>query len=139
MFISAINLLILQNIQRCIKVITSAFIKLNPYWQIFGKFLRPFYWKTHPSKNQEYLFSFFKPGRELDHLLENSSNRRSENSGASQRPFYWKNHPDQMLHIKSGSNKKWMSFPVKRSVWRPGKRKFQKNFWMSFPWFAYKG
>ena len=33
---------------------------LNPYWQISGKFLRPFYWKTHPSKNYEYLFSFFK-------------------------------------------------------------------------------
>ena len=32
---------------------------LNPYWQISGKFLRPFYWKTHPSKNHEYLFSFF--------------------------------------------------------------------------------
>ena len=32
----------------------------------------------------------------------------------------------------------WMSFPVKRPVWRPGKWKFQKNFWMSFPWFANK-
>ena len=31
---------------------------LNPYWQISGTFLRPFYWKTHPSKNHEYLFSF---------------------------------------------------------------------------------
>ena len=31
----------------------------SPYWQICGKFLRPFYWKTHPSKNHEYLFSFF--------------------------------------------------------------------------------
>ena len=30
----------------------------NPYWQISGTFLRPFYWKTHPSKNPEYLFSF---------------------------------------------------------------------------------
>ena len=25
----------------------------NPYWQISGTFLRPFYWKTHPSKNHE--------------------------------------------------------------------------------------
>ena len=33
----------------------------------------------------------------------------------------------------------WMSFPVKQSVWRPGKWKFQKTFWMSFPWFANKG
>ena len=32
-----------------------------------------------------------------------------------------------------------MSFPVKRSVWRPGKWKLQKNFWISFPWFANKG
>ena len=31
---------------------------------IFGEFLRSFYWKTHPSKNHEYIFSFFKkPGR----------------------------------------------------------------------------
>ena len=21
---------------------------INPYWQISGTFLRPFYWKTHP-------------------------------------------------------------------------------------------
>ena len=33
-------------------------IWVNPYWQISGSFLRPFYWKTHPSKNHEYLFSF---------------------------------------------------------------------------------
>ena len=35
-------------------------ILVNPYWQISGTFLRPFYWKIHPSKNHEYLFSFFK-------------------------------------------------------------------------------
>ena len=34
------------------------FGELNPYWQISGTFLRPFYWKTHPSKNPGYLFSF---------------------------------------------------------------------------------
>ena len=33
---------------------------LNPDLQISGKFVRPFYWETHPSKNHEYLFSFFK-------------------------------------------------------------------------------
>ena len=33
---------------------------INPYLQISGTFLRPFYWKTHPSKNPEYLFSFLK-------------------------------------------------------------------------------
>ena len=55
--------------------------------------------------------------------------------------FYWKTHPDQMLHIKYGSIQKfeWMSFPVKRPMWRPGKWKFGKNFWMSCPWFANKG
>ena len=35
--------------------------------------------------------------------------------------------------------KNWMTFPVKRPAWRPRKWKFQKNFWMSFPWFANKG
>ena len=39
----------------------NSVLVLNLYWQISGKFLRPFYWKTHPSKNHEYLFSFFKP------------------------------------------------------------------------------
>ena len=42
---------------------------INPYWQISGKFLRPFYWKTHRSKNHEYLqyhsVFFKKTGREL--------------------------------------------------------------------------
>ena len=41
----------------------------NPYWQISGKFLRSFYWKTHPSKKYEYLFIFFlKPGRDAPEL-----------------------------------------------------------------------
>ena len=54
-------------------------------------------------------------------LLENSSNRQMENSGASHRPFYRKTHPDQMLHIIYAFVQKFerMSFPVKRSVWRP--------------------
>ena len=52
-------------------------------------------------------------------LLENSSNRQSENSGASHRPFYWKTHPDQILHIIYGFSQKfgWMNFPIKRPVW----------------------
>jgi len=29
-------------------------LRINPYWQISGKFLSPFYWKTHPSKNHEF-------------------------------------------------------------------------------------
>ena len=28
----------------------NSVLVLNLYWQISGKFLRPFYWKTHPSK-----------------------------------------------------------------------------------------
>ena len=27
---------------------TSSYTLYNPYWQISGTFLRPFYWKTHP-------------------------------------------------------------------------------------------
>ena len=36
-------------------------------------------------------------------LLENSSNRQFENSGASHIPFYWKTHPDliQMDELSS--------------------------------------
>ena len=42
---------------------------LNPYWQISGKWVRSYYWKTHPLKNHEYLFSFFeKLGREPDRI-----------------------------------------------------------------------
>ena len=42
-------------------VLTIRLVKpVNPYWQISGKFLRLFYWKTHPSKNHWYLFSLFK-------------------------------------------------------------------------------
>ena len=60
--------------------------ELNPYWQISGTFLRPFYWKTHPSKNYEHLFSFLNSGRELDQFTG-----------------------------KFIQSSKWMSFPVKRS------------------------
>ena len=40
---------------------------LNPYWQISGEFLRPFYWKTHPIVNWRIL------GVTQAVLLENSS------------------------------------------------------------------
>ena len=74
---------------------------INPYWQISGTFLRPFYWKTHPSKNHEYPYSFLK-NRVVTQtvLLENSSNRHLENSGASHRPFYWKTHPKESIQAK---------------------------------------
>ena len=52
-----------------------------------------------------------------------------------------KTRPDQMLHILFGSSQKILmdEFSSKTPVWRPGKWKFQKNFWMSFPWFVNKG
>ena len=34
-------------------------LSVNPYWQISGKFLRPFYWKTHPSKFMSNYLVFF--------------------------------------------------------------------------------
>ena len=49
------------NLNRLIAQVVSSItgeLLLNPYLQISGTFLRPFYWKTHPSKNPEYLFSF---------------------------------------------------------------------------------
>ena len=49
----------------------------------------------------------------------------------------WKDY--HYLSSLKWSKIEWMSFPVKRPVWRPGKWKFQKNFWMSCPWFANKG
>ena len=81
---------------------------LIPYWQISGKFLRPFYWKTHPDQMLHIIYGL------------SQKNRMDE-------PQNW------------NFQKNWISFPVKRPVWRPGKLKFQKNFWMSFPWFANKG
>ena len=109
---------------------------VNPYWQIM----------ENSSRNFSEIFIFRVVTQAV--LLENSSIKNHEylfsfffNSGASHRPFYWKTHPAQMLHIIYGFSQKdeWMSFPVKRPVWRPGKWKFQKHFWMSFPWFADKG
>ena len=49
------------------------FSSFNPYWQIPGKFLRPFYRDELSIKKSWVLIQFFeKPGRELV-LLENSS------------------------------------------------------------------
>ena len=84
------------------ELIFSALIQaFNSYWEISGKFLRPFYWKTHPSKNHEYPYIFLK-NRVVTQtvLLENSSNRQLENSGASHRPFYWKTHPKESIQAK---------------------------------------
>ena len=49
--------------------IVSWILSINPYWQISGIFPRPFYWKTHPSKNHEYSV-FKKSGRHLDRFTE---------------------------------------------------------------------
>ena len=61
--------------------LSSLATSLNPYWQISGIWARPFTWKTHPSKNYEYLFSFFKT-RVVSYTvyLENSSNRQLGNA-----------------------------------------------------------
>ena len=89
--------------------LTLLFCFLHPFCQISGKWAGPFTWKTHPSKNNENLFSFFfKPG-------------------SWPRPFYWKTHPivnwrilgRDTCHItgKLIQTKKirWMSFRVKWS------------------------
>ena len=84
-------------------------------------------------KNHGHLCSFFKFwGVTQTVLLENSSRQKFEWMSFPVKRPVWR----PRIEI---SKKKWMSFPVKRSVWRPGKWKFQKNFWMSFPWFANKG
>ena len=59
----------------------------------------------------------------------------------SHRPSYWKTHPDQMLHIIYVSVKvfEWMSFPVKRSVLRLGKWKFQKKIEDEFSMICQEG
>ena len=81
-----------------IVIVQENYVRINPYWQISGTFLRPFFWKTHPPKKHEYLFSFLK-NRVVSWtvLLENSSNRQLENSGASHRPFNWKTHPKESI------------------------------------------
>ena len=93
-----------------------------------GSSHRPFYWKTHPLKIMSTYSVFF-------------------NSGASHRPFYWKTHPfeffdwNHIWYVTFGLDEfssktacvtpqnspidDWMSFPVKRSRWRPG---FFKNW-----------
>ena len=48
------------------KHIIQEVIRLNPYWQISCKFLRPFNKKTHPSKIMSNQFFEKKTGRELE-------------------------------------------------------------------------
>ena len=99
------------------------YMSINPYWQISRKFPRPFYWKTHPSKNLYWVpIQLKKTGHELDRFTE--------------KLIQTKFHISYMVSVKKID---WMSFPVQRPVWRPGKWKFKKIFWMSFPWFANKG
>ena len=66
---------------------------------LIGKFLRPFYWKTHPSKNHEF---FLKPGRELERFTG--------------KLIQTKCYISYMVSVKTFE---WMSFPVKRSVRHP--------------------
>ena len=37
---------------------SSQFERFNPYWQISGKFLRPFYWKTYPDQMLHIIYGF---------------------------------------------------------------------------------
>ena len=53
------------------------------------------------------------------------------------RTFYLKTNPYQILHIIYGFSEK--NRPTIFIMWRPGKRNFQKKFWIIFPWFANKG
>ena len=56
-----------------LKIILLLLIMVKPYWQIFGKFPRPFYWKTHPIANWRILERHIGPV-----LLENSSIKNHE-------------------------------------------------------------
>ena len=44
----------------------SKLSSFNPYWQISGKFLRPFYWKTHLLKIMSTIQFFSILGRHTD-------------------------------------------------------------------------
>merc|ERR1711917_114251 len=51
------------------------------------------------SRNFSEIFIFWVVTQAV--LLENSSNRHLENSGASHRPFYWKTHPLKIMDTYS--------------------------------------
>ena len=85
---------------------------LNPYWQISGIFLRPFYWKTHPDQILHIIYGFSQKIR-MDEFSNKTACETTQNS----------------------PNDDWMSFPVKRSSSRPGFKKLVLMifWWMSFP------
>ena len=76
------------------------------------KWTRPFYWKTHPSKIYEYLFSFF--------II-----------GSIARPYTWKSHPIVNCRILGHGKecifgkliRTWTSFPLNYRIIR-----FSKNW-----------
>ena len=106
-----------------------------------GKLIQKFFWNFHfrvvtqgvllensSIKNHEYLSVFFL-------ILERHTDRFS---GKLIQSKCYISYISQKIPVKKYSQVsvkkiKWMSFPVKRPVWRPGKWKFQKYFWMSFP------
>ena len=85
--------LLISAIRHHLKILSPKFLSQRVQIPLIGKS-----WKTHPEIFLK--FSFF---------------------WSSHRPFYWKTHPDPILHIIYGFSQKieWMSFTVKRSVWRP--------------------
>ena len=89
---------------------------------LIGKFLGNFWDRFTGKLIQPSIGEFWGVTQAV--LVENSS---------------WPNVTYHIWYMVSVKKCEWMSFPVKRSVWRPGRWKFQKNFWMSFPWFANKG
>ena len=78
-------------------------VTVNPYWQISGKFLRPFYWKTHPSKNQEF-------SDQMSHIIYGFSQKIRMDEFSSK---------TACVRPQNSQIDDWMSFPVKRSSSRP--------------------
>ena len=62
-----------------------------------GKFLRPFYWKTHPSKN--HTIQFKKTGRELDRFTGKLIQSSIGGFWGVTQAVLLETHPDQILHI----------------------------------------
>ena len=104
-----------------------------------GSSHRPFYWKTHPIFFCEISILGRHTGRFSGKIIQA---KRYVSYMVSVKKIEWMSFPVKRPVWRPRieiSEKNWMSFPVKRPVWRPRKRKFQKNFWMSFPGFANKG
>ena len=54
------------------KKLKRSFLTLIPYWRISGKFLRPFYWKTHPDQMLHILYGYSQKIR-MDEFFSKAS------------------------------------------------------------------